>query len=834
MIVNDYEASGQTTTWGRSQNIKAQVAVPLLVEGKPLGTLAVLSFTGHAYEASDADFLSLLAAIVAPALEASRLAREVGRHKDLAAQVYDALAVGVIVYDRAGRPVHYNRAAQQAWSNALGDPSGVRDHTYPIYDGDGAPVATAERPFARALKERSAVRGLVAGYDVGPDRRWAYVDAVPIFDAAGEADSVITSSIDITQLRNAEARRREDAARLRNLIAVQGELGSPDANVDHILQLVADSAAALTGAPGAAVQLLDGDEVIIAACAGFGSELKDKRFPAAGNPIRSCINGSRSELTGDTLIDPRCNQEVARLTGIRSLVMAPIRHEGRVIGGLQVQSAASGAFDAATESTVELLAGFAGAAVSRARAASAHRAVIESAPDPIVLFNGDGEIVDFNPAAEKAFLRGRDEVVGRVATVLIADKHLEAFHQWSKLNKQANSAEHAGRVFETNGRRSDGTEFPMQVVITDLPGKTLLAAAFLRDLTLRDHLKESRERLASVVSSAPIIVIGCDPAGVITLAEGSGLSVTGLALGDAVGRNLRTLISWKPESLSLIDRMLNGSSETGRLRVENPDLYLGAAASPMLDRDGVVTGFSVVLSDATARVRAEEARRDSEAKSRLMAMMNHEVRTPLNSILGFAHLLKDSELGPLTEKQQRYVSNIETSGRHLLELVNEALDLARLDIGRVPIELAPFSVQDALDQAADQMRPLAGANGVALDVDRSAELFVVADRRQLMQVLLNLLSNAVRHTQAGGSVTIAARREQSQVLVSVADTGDGISKDDQARLFEEFYQAGNHAPGGAGLGLAISRRLVQLIGGTIEVESELGRGSTFTVRLRAG
>ena len=467
------------------------------------------------------------------------------------------------------------------------------------------------------------------------------------------------------------------------------------------------------------------------------------------------------------------------------------------------------------------------------KAAARERAVIESAPDPIVLFNANGDILDFNPAAENAFQRRRDEVVGQSAMVLVAPRYFEAFGRWINEGKIAGSSAYAGRIFEAAGRRSDGTEFPMQVVITDLPGTSQLAAAFLRDLTLQDRLKESRDRLASVVSSAPVIVLACDVMGTITLADGSGLTALGLMPDDVVGRSLRTLLKWRPDALELIDRMLDGSSAAGKLHAENPETYLGAAASQMLGRDGAVTGVSIVLFDLTARVRAEEAHRESEAKSRLMAMMNHEVRTPLNSILGFARLLKDTELGPLSDKQLRYVTNIEASGRHLLELVNDSLDLARLDIGRAPIELAAFPVQAALDLAADQMRPLAAAQGLNLRVDLSDGVLALADRRQLVQVLLNLVSNAIRHSPPGGSVTLAARRDGAQVAVSVADTGDGIAPEDQARLFEEFFQAGNHAPGGIGLGLAISRRFVHLMGGTIDVESQLGRGSTFTVRLRA-
>jgi signal transduction histidine kinase len=217
-----------------------------------------------------------------------------------------------------------------------------------------------------------------------------------------------------------------------------------------------------------------------------------------------------------------------------------------------------------------------------------------------------------------------------------------------------------------------------------------------------------------------------------------------------------------------------------------------------------------------------------------MAMMNHEVRTPLNSILGFAHLMTDPRVGELNEKQRHYLGNIQLSGNHLLALVNDSLDLAKLDAGRIAFKLEDLPVRGAMEQAMEQVRPLAEARGLSLAAQSTGAITARADARQLDQVLLNLLANAIRHTPAGGSVTLSARVESNLVDISVIDTGEGIAPEDQPRLFEEFFQAGNHAPGGIGLGLAISRRLVQMMGGSISFESELGRGSAFTVRLPAG
>jgi signal transduction histidine kinase len=212
--------------------------------------------------------------------------------------------------------------------------------------------------------------------------------------------------------------------------------------------------------------------------------------------------------------------------------------------------------------------------------------------------------------------------------------------------------------------------------------------------------------------------------------------------------------------------------------------------------------------------------------------MNHEVRTPLNSILGFATLLAESRAGALNEQQRRYIANIDSAGRQLLELVNESLDLAKLKAGHVPVELRELSAQQVIESAAGQVKPMADAARVRLIVEPASGVVIRADPGRLVQVLLNLLSNAIRHTSAGGRVTLSAGIQADRAAIRVADNGQGIAREDIAHIFEEFYQARNHAPGGTGLGLTISRRLVEQMMGTIEVESELGVGSTFTVNLR--
>jgi signal transduction histidine kinase len=213
--------------------------------------------------------------------------------------------------------------------------------------------------------------------------------------------------------------------------------------------------------------------------------------------------------------------------------------------------------------------------------------------------------------------------------------------------------------------------------------------------------------------------------------------------------------------------------------------------------------------------------------------MSHELRTPLNAVIGFSEVLQDRLFGELNEKQAEYVADIHTSGRHLLALINDILDLSKIEAGRMELQVSSFALAEVLEHSVALMRERATRQGISLrlDVDPSAG-DVDADERKLKQVLFNLLTNALKFTARGGHIHVGARGDGDEVLISVRDDGIGIPAADQARIFEEFQQVGqSQLQEGTGLGLALSRRFVELHGGRLWVESELGKGSTFTFTL---
>jgi signal transduction histidine kinase len=229
----------------------------------------------------------------------------------------------------------------------------------------------------------------------------------------------------------------------------------------------------------------------------------------------------------------------------------------------------------------------------------------------------------------------------------------------------------------------------------------------------------------------------------------------------------------------------------------------------------------------------EELTNASQAKSEFLANMSHELRTPLNAIIGFSEVLSERMFGELNEKQAEYVDDVLSSGRHLLSLINDILDLSKIEAGRMDLDAKKFDFPAALENALILIRERATRHGIKLErlIDDQLGEFV-GDERKIKQIMLNLLSNAVKFTPEGGKISLKATAEDSSVMVSVQDTGIGIAPEDQEAIFEEFRQVGTDYEKkreGTGLGLTLTKKFVDLHGGKIWVESELGKGSTFSV-----
>jgi signal transduction histidine kinase len=282
-------------------------------------------------------------------------------------------------------------------------------------------------------------------------------------------------------------------------------------------------------------------------------------------------------------------------------------------------------------------------------------------------------------------------------------------------------------------------------------------------------------------------------------------------------------------------------------RKDGTELPVEISLSPTQTEN--VIHVTAVIRDVTERKRAEqqiesleksylaelearhkEAERLNQIKSEFIASISHELRTPLHTIIGFAELLDEQGMGPLNEKQRRFVHHIRNDSDHLLSLINDVLDLSRIEAGGLVVRPEALPLQTVISEAVNAIRPQAESKRIAVCEECIPSIRALADPLRVRQILYNLLSNAVKFTDPGGKVDVTAKIEGDSAQITVSDTGLGISTGECARIFDKFYQVGYTTAGvrqGTGLGLAICKQLVEIQGGRIWVDSKPGKGSNF-------
>jgi signal transduction histidine kinase len=345
-----------------------------------------------------------------------------------------------------------------------------------------------------------------------------------------------------------------------------------------------------------------------------------------------------------------------------------------------------------------------------------------------------------------------------------------------------------------------------------------------------DNQRQTIEAQALEVTAGQLVsVTETNAANLITQNQASYLGSQHLFIGVAAGSVLLALLLGVVLSWALVEPI---KKTRARLAAIGSGDFSSHVDVTNRDELGALAADVNRMNDELGRL-YRELENASRHKSEFLANMSHELRTPLNAVIGFSEVLQDRLFGELNEKQADYVADIHTSGRHLLALINDILDLSKIEAGRMELQVNSFALAEVLESSVALMRERATRQGIRLrlEVDPSAGV-IEADERKVKQVLFNLLTNALKFTNSGGHVEVSARSDGDSVVVSVRDDGVGIAEADQVRIFKEFEQAGaSHMQEGTGLGLALSRRFIELHGGRLWVESEPGKGSIFRFTL---
>jgi PAS domain S-box-containing protein len=483
------------------------------------------------------------------------------------------------------------------------------------------------------------------------------------------------------------------------------------------------------------------------------------------------------------------------------------------------------------------------------------RELVDAAPDGVVVCDHRGKIVLVNSEAERMFGYARDELLGLQIDVLVPDRvrkhhgaHVHGYTSAPRLRPM-------GSGMELTGRTKDGGELPVEISLAPInTSRGLLVTAGIRDVSERRKLERENRRanayLVSAVDSVREAFALFDESDRVIMVNSAGRQLLGSAVGGAiVGLPFDQLLD-KALHAGVFD-LSNETREAlykrwlayhrdpaGILEVRTgTGRYLRVIETKTAEH-GTVSTIADVTDDVLHADELHHARESAEAasaaKSEFLSSMSHELRTPLNAILGFAQLLERDRKRPLDERQLERLGHVLRGGEHLLRLIDDVLDLSRIEAGQIMVSSEPVNVREVITEVVSTLEPMATRATIKIAADTSVDVpLVLADRTRLVQILMNFGSNAIKYGKPEGHVRVALTSRGLYARITVTDDGVGIPPDKQDKVFEPFQRAGQETGPieGTGIGLTITKRLAEMMKGRVGFKSEVDRGSEFWVEI---
>ncbi len=482
----------------------------------------------------------------------------------------------------------------------------------------------------------------------------------------------------------------------------------------------------------------------------------------------------------------------------------------------------------------------------------------------------DGTIMTWNASASRIFGYTADEAIGMPVFALAWPGEEEAIHGLLETMRRGERI----NDFETSRRHKDGHRIAVSLNLFPIKSETgavVGIAKIATDITGRKAAEQERERTRAellaerkyreLIEHAPDAILEVDASGSIVIANETAERLFGYTIVELLGAPIEKLVPDASRASHVSYR--NAFVKAGRARPMGLGLELNAkrkdgsefpveiSLSPIFTDSGVLA--VAAIRDVTERRRSEqqmrslqegylaeisarqqEAERLNRLKSEFLASVSHELRTPLHTIIGFADLLAEDPQQTLSPRQVRFVENIRRDSEHLLALINDVLDLSRIEAGGLAVRPEELPLSETFTEVLESLRGSSDAKALTIRATCEPGLNVLADATRLRQILFNLLSNAVKFTDSGGEIHVSAVRAQAFAEISVEDTGIGIAPEELTNIFNKFYQVGFTTRGvreGTGLGLSICKQLVEMQGGTLSVTSQPGSGSRFAFTL---